>query len=304
MASESTDDGSVTVSLPADLDDWLDERAAELDLDRETLLVQLLSSYRATAAIEGDPENGERPVDAALVREAVEPSVTEQVDATLDERLESLVDDRIEAVLRNRIDEAVAAALDERDAEAAGDVDERIATVRSEFRDKLEDVRDRVIQVKQEADGKAPRDHSHEGLQRVDALGQRVVDLEDAVAALENDLEAVSDDQDEAADEFEAELGDLQERVETVAWVVSDLREAFESDGEAAALERIKRAAAEADVARAKCESCGNGVEIALLAEPECPHCHATVTNVEPSRGFFGKPQLLVASQLESGDHR
>ncbi|MHB9285495.1 hypothetical protein ACKVMT_00465 [Halobacteriales archaeon Cl-PHB] len=296
MASESTDDGSVTVSLPPELDDWLEEQAAELGLDRETVLVQLLASYRATAVAEGDRENGELPVDAAIVRDAIEPAVDETVEDALAERFDSALDDRIET--------AVSTALEDRNESAAETVDQRISTVRSEFQDKIADVRDRVIQVKQEADAKAPADHTHEELDRVDDIGHRVVELEESVEVLESEFADLADVQDEVSEEFDAELSDLQERVETVAWVVSDLREAFETDGEAAALERIKRSAAQADVSRAKCESCGNGVQLALLAEPECPHCQATVTNVEPSTGFFGKPQLLVASQLESGEHR
>jgi len=286
MASESTEDGSVTVSLPPELDDWLDERATELDLDRETVLVQLLASYRATATVEGDRADGERPLEEAVVRDAVD----------------AVVDDALAAELDARIETAVATALDERG--VSTDVDDRIASVRSEFQAKLEDVRERVLQVKGETDAKAPADHDHEEFERVDALGQRVVDLEEALTSLETDVDELSDAQDESMADLEDELGDLEDRVETVAWVVSDLREAFESDGESAALEQIKRAAAEADVARANCENCGNGVQIALLSEPECPHCHATVTNVEPSTGFFGKPRLLVASQLESGEHR
>jgi len=83
--------------------------------------------------------------------------------------------------------------------------------------------------------------------------------------------------------------------------VVSDLREAHESQGGMEAVDRIKRAAAKNDIDRANCENCNSGVAVALLTEPECPHCEATVTNVEAASGFFGKPRLLTASQLESG---
>ncbi|PSP59271.1 CopG family transcriptional regulator, partial [Halobacteriales archaeon QH_7_66_37] len=39
-----------------------------------------------------------------------------------------------------------------------------------------------------------------------------------------------------------------------------------------------------------------------LLTDPACPHCDATVTNVEADPGWFRKPKLRVASQLESGE--
>ena len=76
----------------------------------------------------------------------------------------------------------------------------------------------------------------------------------------------------------------------------------MEADGGLDAVERVKRAAAKADVDRARCENCDNGVDIALLTDPHCPHCEATVADVEGASGFFSKPKLLVASQLESGE--
>lgn len=54
MVTESTEGGEVSVTLPPSLDEWLDERAADLGADRETVLVRLLGAYRA-AARSADP---------------------------------------------------------------------------------------------------------------------------------------------------------------------------------------------------------------------------------------------------------
>jgi len=265
MASESTEDESVTLSLPADLDDWLDDRARQLDVDRETLLVQLLASYRAVA--DGDAGPDEFP--AADLEEAVEAEVQRQV--------------------RPAVAEATDAVREQ--------LDGRIEDIRGEYREDLEDVRSRVVQVKKETDRKAPRDHGHEELERVADLAERLDELEEALE--EPDL--LGPDGENPVADLAERLDELESRLRTVAWAVSDLRDAQEtSDGEA--VEHIKRSAARADVDRARCEHCGKGVDIALLTDPECPHCEATVTDVEAASGFFGKPRLRVASQLEPGE--
>jgi hypothetical protein len=263
MASESIEDGSLTVTLPSDLGEWLDDRARQLGVDREAVLLQLLASYRVAAELDGDP------------------------DGTLP------VEDAVDQVLEDRIAETTGAVREQ--------LTERIDAVEADYAAKLDDVRDRVVQVKKETDGKAPRDHDHPEFGRVDTLADRLGDLSDRLDDLERSVEDVHatvaerDDVEGIADRLE----ETQDRLQTVAWAVSDLREDAESRGRA--VERIKHAAAKADIDRARCEHCGNGVDIALLTAPECPHCQTTVTDVEPADGFFTKPQLLAASQLESG---
>jgi methionyl-tRNA synthetase len=281
MASEPTE--TVTVRLPSDLDNWLDEQARELGVNRETVLVQMLASYRATAELDGD-------IDAAEF----------EFGAPSDEQLEEVVDRRVE--------EALEAALAEQLPDATEAIERRVGSrvdsAQAEFQEKLEDVRERVVQVKQEADAKAPADHDHEEFDRLVAFGRHVDGLQEDVEHLTERLDATLPEQETAIEELEADLDTVQERLRTVAWAVRDLREDVENDTGLAAVERVKRAAAKADVGRARCENCGNGVEVALLTDPHCPHCEATVTDVEEASGFFSKPKLLVASQLESGDEQ
>lgn len=286
MASESTEEETVTVSLPAELDDWLDERAGELDVDRETVLLQLLASYRATAELGGDggAANGQGvPVTDA---EAIEETVTSTLANTLDERVESAVAERLTEAT-DRVERRF---------------EERIDAVEDDYMAKIEDVRDRVVQLKRELDGKAEADHDHAEFARIEELASHLDDIEATVSDLETEVETSMAERDVLAEDVEERLDTVQDRLKTVAWVVSDLREAQESQSGTEAVDRIKRAAARVGVDRANCESCGEGVTIALLTEPECPHCQATVTNVEQASGFFGKPRLLTASQLESGE--
>lgn len=179
---------------------------------------------------------------------------------------------------------------------------DRIENLESEYRTNLEDVRKRVVQVKKEADKKAPADHDHEALSVLPEVETQLETLTDEFERLQSDYDATVPKHDETISEFEERIETLEERLQTVAWVVSDLRETLESGGGLTPVDRIKRAAAKADIERAKCENCGESVAIALLTDPECPHCEAAVGNVAPASGWFDKPKLRVASQLESGE--
>lgn len=282
MASESTEEQTVTVHLPPELHDWLDDHAREQDLDRETLLRQLLASYRqmATEGVDGD---------AVIVDGA------------------GALEDRIEVIVAEQVADAVEGQTADRISEARNAVQKqlgnRIDSIEANFREKLDDVRERVIQVKKEADRKAPKDHTHAQFEQLGSISERFDDLEAELDEIRDSLGSAVDGEGRVT-ELENSLERVEERLQTVAWVVSDLREAQEASGALDPVDRIKRAAAKADIQRAKCENCGEGVTISLLTDPECPHCEATVSNVEPASGFFGKPTLLVASQLESGETR
>jgi hypothetical protein len=304
MASEQADRSSVTVDLPADLADWLDERATALDATPEAILRRVLSSYRATADMSVDFDGGAvevDPDDPAALAEFVEPVIGAALvgaGETVDE-WPSL--ERLEAVAADAARDAVAeqAPVTEERVET---LESRLEALEADVADKIEDVRSRVIEVKRETDAKAPADHDHEA---IEAVNRRLASLEADVGSLSD---AVSNaDAGETPDGpagIEDELADLEDRLTTVAWIVRDLREARESDTGDAGLTELKREAAAADVARAKCENCGEGVDISLLTEPACPHCEATVSTVEPASGFFSKPTLRVASQLTAGETR
>lgn len=290
MASESSTERTVSLTLPPEVDDWLDEQAATADLDPEEFLIQLLSAYQQTTAADGTVDSDLLTVDQNEISRTVEAELTEQLSGVLDDRIEAAVTDE----LTDQVTEATN-SLQRR-------LSNRIDTVEEEFDGKINDVRERVIQVKKETDQKAPKDHSHDELDRVEELETQIADIESELEAVRSEFEELVPDHEEKIGEIDGRVSQMQDRLQTVAWVVSDLREAHESGGGLQAVERIKRAAAKADIERAKCENCGEGVTLSLLTDPECPHCNATVSNVEPAGGWFGKPKLLTASQLESGE--
>ena len=282
MASESSNE--VTVALPSALEEWLDAKAADLGVEREAVVVQLLSSYRAAAQLEDgefaalfddDVESEIRDVIADRLPDIVE-AVSEEVDTAED----------IEAV-ENRL---------------ASDVDR----VEREFDAKIQDVRERVIQVRKEADAKAPAKHAHP---EIEELSAELAGFEDRLASVESRLDDTQQEADGVAErvaELEAatdRLDELEERLQTVAWVVSDLKEELDAGTNSRrAAEQLKQAAAEADVDRAVCDSCEQPVDIALLSEARCPHCEVAVNDVALPGGLFGKPRLTAVKQLEAGD--
>ncbi|MFB6308926.1 MAG: hypothetical protein ABEH35_06310 [Haloarculaceae archaeon] len=277
MASESRDENAVTVSLPEELGDWLDDRAAALGLGRQELVEQLVAAYRAADDLDSDLDLAD-----AL---GIDP------ENLVDEAVTGQIDEIVRQSVEEQLDDALRAAIEER-------LDERIDSVESEFQTKIEDVRERVVQVKRETDAKAPADHDHEAFGRIDGLEAEIENLTGEIEQLRSDLEAADSDEDLAAD-----IEDIREKLTRIAWVVSDLRDERGPDASERAVARIKRAAAQEGIEEATCESCGGTVRVGLLTDPECPHCDTIVSDVRPEKGIFRtRARLVTASQLEGRD--
>jgi methyl-accepting chemotaxis protein len=308
MASEPTDE-PVTVSLPPELAAWVDEQARDRGTDRETVLAQLLAAHRATDDLDADdPEALAEVVDVeAAVNDVLADRLPEIVDAVTDQlEVEAQVQDAVERHLQDALEDRLAEVSQsaaDRATEQIGDrLDDRLGAVEDDYMDKIQDVRQRVIQVKQVADSKAPADHGHPDLaDRIDGLASDVETVEGEIETLRAQLDERAGDTADRIEDLDETVGDLEEKVRTVAHVVRDLRDdARVGSKRATSVEGIKRAAAELDVDRAKCGVCGEGVQIGLMTEPECPHCEAVVTDVEPKDGFFGSPKLVKAQSIEA----
>jgi len=325
--SESSGEETVAVDLPSDLHDWLEQQATTLDTDKEQLLVQLLVSYQTTI---DDPEGVETQLEASvddrvetvldeqlgpkLVDEELLETIASRVRADLEADLDEQIEGTVKSVLADTLDEQIQSTVQEQTRAIVTDqiseatnstqrqLGNRIDTVEDKFQGKLEDVRNRVIQVKKEADKKAAGDHTHDEFETLSTLERRIESLESELQELRIEVDETLPEQDETIDRLDTRLKETEDRLQTVAWVTSDLREAVESGSGLEAVERIKRAAAKANISSAKCENCSNEVNLALLTDPECPHCSATVNNVDANPGWFRSPRLEVASQLESGD--
>jgi len=265
MAGENVSEPS-----PGDsLEGWLDAQAEQLGVSREELLARL-----------GPGPGGDAEELGALRRELVARLVADH---------ESLATD-------------------------VDDVRDAVEDARSSFDEKIDDVRDRVIQVKREADEKAPTDHDHPELapasvaDRADELAAEVEDLaetvaalddlEERVAALDETVETGFDNYEDVLEYLTEATDDLEAKLTTLAEVTVDLRERTETlaarHAARAAADELATLANRRGVRSADCGHCGQTVHVGLLASPTCPHCASTFSDVEPKRGFFGSPTLVV----------
>lgn len=172
----------------------------------------------------------------------------------------------------------------------------------------IEDVRERVLQVKREADAKAPTDHDHpdlageiaEATERADVAAARAEAIAETVEDVERRLDTGFENYEEILAYLVDRTDDLTDHTETLAGALAGMR------GQLARVvahhqrrertERLQRRANEEGVTVATCEACESEVQIPLLAAPECPFCGSTFADLEAKRGFFGSATLLTGS--------
>ncbi|MFB6168239.1 MAG: hypothetical protein ABEJ43_05265 [Haloferacaceae archaeon] len=190
-------------------------------------------------------------------------------------------------------------SLDSLDDEVAA-VADRLDRLDEEVDDLIEDVRERVIQVKRETDAKAPRDHDHDDLR--ETATEAVETAERALAAAEADHDAAGEDVSDLRETTER----LEERAETLARAAVDARDEIRTlrsvEKERAAADELRQAANRNGDTAAKCEDCGGTVDLGLLSRPRCPHCESDIADVDPS-GLFRKARLRTGTPpaLEGG---
>lgn len=189
---------------------------------------------------------------------------------------------------------------------------EAVDDLNADLDEKIEDVRARVIQVKREADAKAPADHDHpEFASEVSGAGES---LENDLADMRTEQERLAEGVERLDNRLEAGFGNYEEileylmdvtdatedRMGRVVDAVGDLRtrvgrlEARRT--ERAAADRLSARAQSQGVAAAKCEDCGGSVQLGLLTAARCPHCEASLADVE-SRGFLRSAVLRTGSR-------
>jgi chromosome segregation ATPase len=196
-------------------------------------------------------------------------------------------------VERSAFDEALEAYVQQAAFEEA--LDEH----REEFEALLDDVRKRVVQVKREADAKAPADHDHEALEeRVDALATDVTSTSEAVEAVEDDLEAGFENFEDVLEYLTETTDDLEGKTGKLARVLVDVRSEVQrlrvQESRRAEAEALQLAANREGVRTAKCGECESPVDVSLLSAPECPHCASTFSDVEKRSGLFSSNRLVT----------
>jgi chromosome segregation ATPase len=302
--------GESVPELPEELREWVEQRAAESDRDPGDVLTEAVTAYQMLET-DGDAIETNRASETAIVLPD-DSSVADRLDEfeqrlgdleSLHERLSELdaVDERLSEL------DAIEERLSELDA-----IDERLSDLEAELDEKIDDVRERVIQVKREADAKAPTDHDHDQLQQHLQRAQRAAEEANATS---KQIEDRIDRVDQGFENFEEVLeyltdatDELEEKLDALAYTVIDLRQTVGelegSESARVAAAELKAQANREGVAAAKCGDCESKVRIGLLSMPRCPHCGTTFRELDPSQGLFGSSYLRAGDRpaLESGD--
>lgn len=204
------------------------------------------------------------------------------LDAWLTEQAEASGLDRDELLRRLLESTRLALAADE-DVGDVRELEEQVSSFETEVEGLIDDVRERVIQVKKEADGKADAEHTHEEL-------ERVADLDERVTELRADMEDLEASLAEAESAFET----ATTRLRKVAAAVVRLQQSAAGQGEPAErLAELQRLAARRGVRTANCEDCGESLDIGLLPDPNCPHCDTEFHDITGRSGLFTNPTLV-----------
>lgn len=213
------------------------------------------------------------------------------------------------------------------------DLESAVEEVQDELDEKVTDMRERIVQVKREADAKASADHTHEDLEsRLTTLSESVAESEEAskgiaslerqveefgttVENLESDLSSFQERTEAGFENYETVLEDLLEktdrlkgRVQTLAETTGAFQDAIETlhGGEELReqVAALKREANRMGIVSADCEDCGAALQVALLTEPACPACGETFRGVERRSNFLRSHTLSTGSPpaLEAGD--
>lgn len=231
--------------------------------------------------------------------------LSEPIDEWLAATAQELGLDRDE-LLRRLLTAHWAAEQDDVDLER---LDARIEALEDEFDEKLDDVRDRVIQVKRETDTKAPADHAHVDLHdAVETMADRVGRATDRVDTLRGTVDDLDDRLDEGFENYETVVehltsvtDDIERKLDTLARAVVDTRELArtlaDATAERAAVDALAETANRNGVRRAMCEACGSRIDIGLLTAPRCPHCNTGLRTLDSDAGW------LRSGVLRAGTH-
>lgn len=221
-------------------------------------------------------------------------SESSETSAPLPEDLSSWLDDRareMDVESDELLRQLVAAYRVGTEGEPATLPEARLDALEDDVEKKLDDVRRRVVQVKQETDSKSAADHGHQEFARLEALDDRTESLAVTVDELRKAIESHGE-QFEGVDD---RLDDVTAKLTRVASAVVDLQSAESNE----TLVRIKQTAAREGYDEAACAACGETLSVAPLAAPTCPHCDAAFDDVEPVSGWFSKPELIGANDDE-----
>ena len=292
--------GEQATNLPEPLREWVEARAAETGRSPPEVLARAAAAYRLLDEHDDllpEPRDGELPSRVAAL------------ETDLDELRDRVVR------LGNEIDTGTAGETSAVDAELA-EVESRLTDLEATLDEQIQDVRERVIQVKRETDEKAATDHDHPELRAeletaVDDATTAAETAESALTEAEtlaSDLSETQATLDGGFDNYESILRGLKEgtdevrdRTDRLVTAVTQLRDRvveLETAAERRAdAETLQQDATQKGVTDAVCNACESTVYLGLLGGARCPHCEAPFERIDADTGLFRPARLIVADR-------
>jgi predicted nucleic acid-binding Zn-ribbon protein len=182
------------------------------------------------------------------------------------------------------------------------DLDARVAALEDDLDAKIQDVRERVIQVKRETDAKASADHDHPNLEeRLETVERTAEEAATETDGLAERVDRGFENYEEVLEYLTDTTDDLDAKTTTLAGAVVDLRRELQriatAEHDRQAVDDLRTEANRHGDRTASCADCGSTVDLGLLSRPACPHCEATLVEFDPARGFFGSATLVTGDR-------
>ena len=165
-------------------------------------------------------------------------------------------------------------------------LDDAVGTLDADLDEKIEDVRSRVLQVKQTAEARAPADHDHDEFGQLEA---QIAELDEAVAEMQTSVETL----ERTLDSHDAQFESVNDRLHRVAAAIVGLRKSVEEFEHDERLTHLKETATRRGFQKAYCGGCGRSINLGVLTAATCPHCEVEFHDVIGNSGFFSTPTLV-----------
>lgn len=176
------------------------------------------------------------------------------------------------------------------DQDDIGELEGRLEDMDAELSEHVEDLRSRILQLKDAVESNASADHEHS---EIKVLSRKI----EALSTDFDDFEADSDDLATELEELSSGLVSAEDRLETtetklhrLARIVLELRRQTDrTAGSGETLKQLRRTANRTGTTAADCDSCGERLRVGLLMEAACPECGQEFDDIEQPSSILGR---------------
>jgi predicted nucleic acid-binding Zn-ribbon protein len=171
---------------------------------------------------------------------------------------------------------------------------------------RVNNIQSDIDQLKEEIDHL--QDSHEELLELHQEFETRIEDFERSQEAIQSRIDTEFDSIESAFETAMNQQEEIQTRHSKLTNQIENNSETIESIADTkATLETIKQTALEEGIKEAKCDYCGQNIQISMLASPECPFCETPLNDVSPggwnpldSNVLTGAPRDLSSDDSEN----